>query len=167
MLLTDVFHRAKRRCHFPKISEYNMKHYRATRWLLVPPNDVLISYNSRCKCGVYKWVFFPPHRCFSYIGRVFSGGQVLSIGQYCDGISTVEHEFLHALGFYHEQSRNDRDDFVTIVPENILEGLFTFVIILRLLTFRYFSRHQWRQMKDILDGAVSYLVSFSNHYITM
>ncbi|XP_053737719.1 meprin A subunit beta-like isoform X2 [Synchiropus splendidus] len=61
--------------------------------------------------------------CFSYIGQLFwTNGQTLSIGQYCDTISTVEHEFLHALGFYHEQSRPDRDDFVTIVFENILEG---------------------------------------------
>ncbi|KAM9797844.1 uncharacterized protein ACB057_008878 [Neosynchiropus ocellatus] len=61
--------------------------------------------------------------CFSYIGQAFlQNGQALSIGQYCDEISTVEHEFLHALGFYHEQSRPDRDDFVTIVFDNILEG---------------------------------------------
>ncbi|XP_029958836.1 meprin A subunit beta-like [Salarias fasciatus] len=60
--------------------------------------------------------------CFSYIGRVLTDGQTLSIGQYCDEISTVEHEFLHALGFYHEQSRYDRDDHVRIITENILEG---------------------------------------------
>ncbi|XP_029360022.1 meprin A subunit beta-like [Echeneis naucrates] len=60
--------------------------------------------------------------CFSYVGHVFSGGQVLSIGRFCDDLSTVEHEFLHALGFYHEQSRFDRDDYVTIVFENIIEG---------------------------------------------
>ncbi|KAF3839346.1 hypothetical protein F7725_018063 [Dissostichus mawsoni] len=60
---------------------------------------------------------------FSYIGKVHSNGQNLSIGSNCDSISTVEHEFLHALGFYHEQSRYDRDDYVTIVNENIQEGL--------------------------------------------
>ncbi|XP_041843204.1 meprin A subunit beta-like [Melanotaenia boesemani] len=60
--------------------------------------------------------------CFSYIGRVQTNGQQLSIGIGCDTISTVEHEFLHALGFYHEQSRYDRDDYVTIVFSNILKG---------------------------------------------
>lgn len=60
--------------------------------------------------------------CYSYIGRIFLNGQDLSIGQYCDSISTVEHEFLHALGFYHEQSRYDRDDYVTILFENIVQG---------------------------------------------
>ncbi|XP_069559845.1 meprin A subunit beta-like [Brachyistius frenatus] len=60
--------------------------------------------------------------CFSYVGRSIANGQVLSIGRYCDEISTVEHEFLHALGFYHEQSRFDRDDHVTIAFENIRQG---------------------------------------------
>uniref|UniRef100_A0A3P8SD21 Metalloendopeptidase n=1 Tax=Amphiprion percula TaxID=161767 RepID=A0A3P8SD21_AMPPE len=60
--------------------------------------------------------------CSSFVGRVQSREQVLSIGRYCDQISTVEHEFLHALGFYHEQSRYDRDKFVTIVSENIIKG---------------------------------------------
>ncbi|XP_034554078.1 meprin A subunit beta-like [Notolabrus celidotus] len=59
--------------------------------------------------------------CFSYVGRVITDGQDLSIGQNCDSISTVEHEFLHALGFNHEQSRYDRDDFVTINFENIIQ----------------------------------------------
>ncbi|CAI5663612.1 unnamed protein product [Oreochromis niloticus] len=59
--------------------------------------------------------------CWSYIGRVFSNGQELSIGTGCGYIAIVEHEFLHALGFYHEQSRYDRDDYVTINFENILE----------------------------------------------
>ncbi|XP_033976679.1 meprin A subunit beta-like isoform X3 [Trematomus bernacchii] len=60
--------------------------------------------------------------CYSYIGKVIPNGQDLSIGSNCDSISTVEHEFLHALGFDHEQSRSDRDDYVTIVNKNIREG---------------------------------------------
>uniref|UniRef100_A0A3Q2VU81 Metalloendopeptidase n=1 Tax=Haplochromis burtoni TaxID=8153 RepID=A0A3Q2VU81_HAPBU len=68
-------------------------------------------------------------RCWSYIGRIFSNGQELSIGIGCGYIAIVEHEFLHALGFYHEQSRYDRDDYVTINFENILEGLHNFRIV--------------------------------------
>lgn len=33
--------------------------------------------------------------------------------------STVKHEFLHALGQFHEQSRNDRDGFVKVTPSCI------------------------------------------------
>lgn len=33
------------------------------------------------------------------------GKQQLSIGSNCDRLGTVEHEFLHAVGFWHEQSR--------------------------------------------------------------
>uniref|UniRef100_A0A674B693 Metalloendopeptidase n=2 Tax=Salmo trutta TaxID=8032 RepID=A0A674B693_SALTR len=60
--------------------------------------------------------------CYSYVGRTFPNGQVVSIGQNCGIIAIVEHELLHALGFWHEQSRYDRDEYVTIVNENILEG---------------------------------------------
>ena len=35
---------------------------------------------------------------------------------------TVQHEMLHALGFFHEQSRTDRNDFVTINLDNVEEG---------------------------------------------
>uniref|UniRef100_A0A3P9LLX5 Metalloendopeptidase n=1 Tax=Oryzias latipes TaxID=8090 RepID=A0A3P9LLX5_ORYLA len=60
--------------------------------------------------------------CFSSIGRAVANGQVLSIGAGCEYVYIVEHEILHALGFYHEQSRYDRDDYVTIVWDNILKG---------------------------------------------
>ncbi|XP_036449061.1 meprin A subunit beta-like isoform X2 [Colossoma macropomum] len=59
--------------------------------------------------------------CWSYIGKT-GGRQQLSIGNGCGYIGIVEHEFLHALGFYHEQSRYDRDNYVTIIYENIIAG---------------------------------------------
>lgn len=49
-------------------------------------------------------------------------GQVVSIGSRCEYKDTVEHELLHALGFYHEQSRTDRDDYVKIWWNEIIDG---------------------------------------------
>ncbi|XP_051785123.1 meprin A subunit beta-like [Erpetoichthys calabaricus] len=60
--------------------------------------------------------------CFSSIGNRRIGKQQLSIGANCDRIATIEHEFLHALGFWHEQSRADRDDYVEIIWNEISQG---------------------------------------------
>uniref|UniRef100_A0A3B4ZQ13 Metalloendopeptidase n=1 Tax=Stegastes partitus TaxID=144197 RepID=A0A3B4ZQ13_9TELE len=60
--------------------------------------------------------------CYSSVGNQHEGKQQLSIGNNCDRLGTVEHEFLHALGFWHEQSRADRDDYVDIVWDQIEPG---------------------------------------------
>ncbi|XP_056277586.1 meprin A subunit beta [Pseudoliparis swirei] len=60
--------------------------------------------------------------CFSSVGNRRVGKQRLSIGSNCDRIATIEHEFLHALGFWHEQSRADRDDYVNIMWDRISAG---------------------------------------------
>ncbi|XP_063094843.1 meprin A subunit alpha [Cavia porcellus] len=59
--------------------------------------------------------------CWSMVGNQHVG-QNLSIGLGCDYKAIVEHEILHALGFYHEQSRTDRDDYVTIWWDEIISG---------------------------------------------
>uniref|UniRef100_A0A8D0GKH6 Meprin A subunit n=1 Tax=Sphenodon punctatus TaxID=8508 RepID=A0A8D0GKH6_SPHPU len=60
--------------------------------------------------------------CWSSVGNRQSGKQELSIGANCDRIGTIQHEFLHALGFWHEQSRSDRDDYVSIMWDRIQSG---------------------------------------------
>ncbi|KIH48778.1 astacin [Ancylostoma duodenale] len=48
--------------------------------------------------------------------------QQLSIGNGCELIGTTAHEFAHALGVWHMQMRDDRDNFIkvdlTSVPED-------------------------------------------------
>jgi len=40
----------------------------------------------------------------------------------CLDKAIILHELIHALGFYHEQNRPDRDEFVEILWQNIEEG---------------------------------------------
>ncbi|XP_064647829.1 meprin A subunit beta-like [Lineus longissimus] len=50
-------------------------------------------------------------------------GQVLTLGEGCFIRGTIMHEMMHALGFYHEQARWDRDQYVLIKPQYILKGM--------------------------------------------
>ncbi|XP_037513631.1 astacin-like metalloprotease toxin 5 [Rhipicephalus sanguineus] len=59
--------------------------------------------------------------CYSAIGRNV-GVQTLSLGDGCFFFGTVTHEMMHAIGFYHEHSRPDRDDYIDIYPENVMPG---------------------------------------------
>ena len=55
--------------------------------------------------------------CFSGLGRTESNR--ISIGQGCHSIPIIKHETFHTLGFLHEQSRADRDEYVQVHYENI------------------------------------------------
>ncbi|OWA50927.1 putative Zinc metalloproteinase nas-7 [Hypsibius exemplaris] len=57
--------------------------------------------------------------CFSSVG--FQGGlQLLSLRNGCvENSGVIQHVLMHALGFYHENARVDRDDFITLNEDNI------------------------------------------------
>ncbi len=58
--------------------------------------------------------------CWSYVGRI-GGEQELNVVGAC-GFGATVHEFGHAIGLWHEQSREDRDTYVQINWENIEIG---------------------------------------------
>ena len=59
--------------------------------------------------------------CWSYVGMQ-GGAQTISLGAGCSTGNAI-HEIGHAVGLWHEQSREDRDMFVTINWQNIQAGM--------------------------------------------
>ena len=58
--------------------------------------------------------------CWSYVGKI-GGAQQINVHSAC-GFGAAVHEICHAAGMWHEQSRNDRDTYVTINTANIESG---------------------------------------------
>nr|QNH72383.1 toxin candidate TRINITY_DN22746_c0_g1_i1 [Pachycerianthus borealis] len=72
-----------------------------------------------------NWIkFVSKQGCYSNLGRQFSreGPQEISIGRGCELKGIVMHEIMHSLGFWHEQSRWDRNQYVQINWENVQDG---------------------------------------------
>ncbi|XP_070379185.1 astacin-like metalloprotease toxin 5 [Dermacentor albipictus] len=59
--------------------------------------------------------------CGSYVGRK-GGRQHLSLGLGCMQIGSVMHELLHVVGFHHEHSRSDRDEYIDVFLDNVEPG---------------------------------------------
>ena len=62
-------------------------------------------------------VFVPANGCSSQVGKQ-GGKQLIKLGPNCTQ-GNVIHEIGHTVGLWHEQSREDRDSFITLVLDNI------------------------------------------------
>jgi len=69
--------------------------------------------------------------CYSYLGKQDKKEiQPIYLSENCSK-GNISHEIMHALGFIHEHTRGDRDDFVNIYWENIDEEYYSNFMILR------------------------------------
>ena len=66
-----------------------------------------VTWVTRSSESNYVAIISSASGCWSYVGRTF-GRQELNLASGCTGSGTIEHEMLHALGMWHEQSRPDR-----------------------------------------------------------
>ncbi|HYP14210.1 MAG TPA: M12 family metallopeptidase [Bryobacteraceae bacterium] len=64
--------------------------------------------------------FSPSTACSSYIGRI-GGAQDIRLASACS-IGNIIHEIGHTIGLYHEQGREDRNNWVSILTSNLSAG---------------------------------------------
>lgn len=73
--------------------------------------------------------FIPGDGCYSNLGMI-GGRQVIGLGPNCTTGNTI-HEIGHAVGFFHEQQRTDRDNYIVInygnIPSNYHSQFQTYV----------------------------------------
>lgn len=58
-----------------------------------------------------------------------TNGQIVSIGYGCEREGIVLHELMHTLGFFHTNSRPDRDAYVIVYTQNIKSGRFILLLV--------------------------------------
>jgi len=91
---------------------------RISSWLKDFETRTCVKVVPRTNQRDYVYVF-PGGGCYSNVGKT-GGQQKLSLSRSgCIYRSTVVHEFMHAAGFWHEQSRADRDQYVQVVLDNV------------------------------------------------
>ena len=59
--------------------------------------------------------------CSSYVGRK-DGAQLVTMNDHCFSCGNAVHEIGHAIGLWNEHSRPDRDNYIDILYDNIMES---------------------------------------------
>ncbi|XP_058823266.1 zinc metalloproteinase nas-14-like isoform X2 [Topomyia yanbarensis] len=75
-----------------------------------------VRFKKRTTERIFLKIDYTASGCWSYVGRSPNNAYNLVNLQTpgCMTTGTVAHELMHALGFYHEMSRPDRDDYIQI-----------------------------------------------------
>ena len=86
-------------------------------------SSTCLRFISTSGAGDYIDFVSTDYGCYSYVGRQ-GGRQVINLQDPgCTSVGIIIHEIGHAIGFWHEQSRPDRDQYVTIHWNNVISGL--------------------------------------------
>ncbi|MCF8380150.1 MAG: hypothetical protein K9H49_11270 [Bacteroidales bacterium] len=80
----------------------------------------LLKFEERSDQENYIEFIWDENGCSSYLGMI-GGKQLIKIADWAK-TGNVVHEIGHAIGLIHEHSRNDRDDFIIIDFDNIIES---------------------------------------------
>lgn len=114
------------------VSENKTRKFRIIKYPFTGENDMILIRRAMNVIEKYSCILFKPRKdekdyinvisgagCYSYIGKQ-GGKQILSLKKIgCLSRGTVQHEFIHALGFDHMQNHPKRDDYININWENI------------------------------------------------
>ncbi|XP_023232110.1 astacin-like metalloprotease toxin 5 isoform X1 [Centruroides sculpturatus] len=103
--------------------------------------------------------------CNSHVGKQ-GGRQILNLGSRCWNLGIILHELCHAIGFYHEHTRPDRDKYIKILWDNIIDGNKTVFQINRFLktcgTYSYDSIMHYGPTIFAKDGKITLMPTLPN-----
>ena len=88
-------------------------------------NHKCIQFRPKNASDIYYITIINGYGCYSYVGQNTGISMVREVSLQHPGClyeAIIMHELLHTLGFFHEQSRPDRDSYVRVNYANIWPG---------------------------------------------